>query len=59
MRCFRGGFGEFTAHIEAEGLWTDDVTLRARVDGTAIELIVRSTSYWVLKSQLVQVSHRV
>jgi hypothetical protein len=52
VRCFPHGIVEFAAVIEGEGLWTDDEVLQARVDGTAVELVVAGSSTWVLRSQL-------
>ena len=52
VRCFPRGMPEFAAFVEDQGYWCNDERLRARIAGTAIELIVAGTSTWVLRDQL-------
>ena len=55
VKCFPGGMGEFATYVEEQGFWTDDETMRARLDGKAVELVVAGQSSWGLTQQLAPI----
>ena len=52
VRSFPRGIAQFAAFVEEHGYWTQDELVQARLEGTAIELVVQGKSYFLLWEQL-------
>ena len=52
VRTFPRGMAQFAQHVDEHGYWCEDDRLRARLEGTAVELVVGEARAWVLREQL-------